>query len=569
MNNNSGQARFPLMKNGMPHNVDGSSITMEQWLGEPPSFDHFDREIATDVLVIGAGIAGVCAVRAATENGASVVLFEKTHGPKGRSGDVAVIGSRLEKEWWGRDNTAYTEEIINHFMRDLGWRPNYRTIRYWAYHNGDAFDWFMEGTPDIPVLKTATAPAPADQDLWVQPMRHPLTDGWKPDDEYIGSYPVSLRISPTLVPTMYGNYLLARKTGKLTMFADTPARCLLRDGTGTIRGAVGTNVKTGEVIRCQAKAVVLATGGFSGDPEMLYYYVPWAARDLNAVFLLQDPESKQQINAGDGHKMGMWIGAAMEDGPLGLIDHCLGGALGCSGFLNLNRNGERFMNEEVPGQEWEHAVSRQPGTSGWQIFDADWAKQVSHLAPGHGSVCGIVPDGEYPNPLQFFDVHVNYVHPDTAENSCLPDHWTRGASVKADTIEELVEKLEWDEAAKQRAVASIKRYNELAHSGVDADFGKRSNHLFPVETPPFYASRFGTGELLCTVGGLDCDHDGRVLDETRRPIPGLYAAGNVQGGRFPSHYPILIPGISHSMCFTYGRRTGELAAKFATEQRKG
>jgi len=552
---------FPLIKNGMPHNLDESSVTMEQWLGEPPDFERIDEEISADVIILGAGVAGICAARSAVENGASAVLFEKSDGPRARSGDIAVIGSKREKEWWGRDNTVYTEEIINDFMRDLGWRPNYRTIKFWAYNNGAAFDWFMQGEPGIHVQKTSNEPVPADCTNWVHPHRLPLNNSeWKPSDEYIGTYPVTLNLAPSLMPVLVGNYQIAKKTGKLKTFFNTPAKKLLRGDDGRIRGVIAENYNTSNVYQCNAKSVIIATGGFSGDREMLYYYIPWAFRDTNALHLLQDPDSDCIINNGDGHKMGIWAGAAMEDGPLGLVNHCLGGIMGCNSFLNLNIDGERFMNEDVPGQEWEHAVSRQRQACAYQILDAGWSEQVPLMAPEHGSQYGIAPDLNYENPIQQLP---GYIGLGEVEESCGPETKFHSRTVKADTLEELVDQLELDDSAKAQALKSINRYNELAKTGIDEDFGKTEKRLFPIEKAPFYASKFSTAELLNTVGGLDCDHEGRVLDATRRPIPGLYAAGNTQGGRFPSHYPIIVPGISHSMCITYGRQTGLNAAEYS------
>ena len=114
---------------------------------------------------------------------------------------------------------------------------------------------------------------------------------------------------------------------------------------------------------------------------------------------------------------------------------------------------------------------------------------------------------------------------------------------------------------KETALASIRRYNELAALGEDLDFGKPAKRLFPIVDPPFYAAPFEPAPLLNCVSGLECDWRTRCYDAEGKIIPGLYATGNVQGGRFSGGYPTTVPGISHSMALTFGRQSGLCAAQ--------
>ena len=137
-----------------------------------------------------------------------------------------------------------------------------------------------------------------------------------------------------------------------------------------------------------------------------------------------------------------------------------------------------------------------------------------------------------------------------------------GRAVKADTLEELVAKIYPDDtAAQQTALDSIQRYNELAKAGYDEDFHKPASRMWAVENGPFYADKFTTALLLVCIGGLESDEDCHTFDADRNVIPGLYVAGNIQGNRFATEYPIGLKGVSHSMAMYYGYVAGKNALK--------
>ncbi|WP_279042468.1 phosphatidylglycerophosphatase A [Bilophila wadsworthia] len=112
----------------------------------------------------------------------------------------------------------------------------------------------------------------------------------------------------------------------------------------------------------------------------------------------------------------------------------------------------------------------------------------------------------------------------------------------------------------ETAKASIERYNELARAGEDTDFFKSPQRLFALENGPFYAAECGCALTLGNLGGLESDEDCHVYNTDRELIPGLYAAGATQGGRFAVQYPISLKGLSCGMCMVYGKIAGENAA---------
>ena len=267
-------------------------------------------------------------------------------------------------------------------------------------------------------------------------------------------------------------------------------------------------------------------------------------------------------NQGDGIQLGMWAGAQVQQSHAPMIHHMGGGAdlsgvgvMGNAGFLNLDLNGKRFMNEDLPGQQLENQIELQKNRESWQIFDSNWPQQLPYMPAAHGGACyyedyASEAEGPKNNPT-----YRNYKSPYQLE-AAVAD----GRAIKADTLEELVAKIYPDDtAAQQTALESIQRYNQLAKDGYDEDFHKPASRMWAVENGPFYADKFTTALLLVCIGGLESDENCHTFDADRNVIPGLYVAGNVQGNRFATEYPIGLKGVSHSMAMYYGYVAGKNA----------
>ena len=218
------------------------------------------------------------------------------------------------------------------------------------------------------------------------------------------------------------------------------------------------------------------------------------------------------------------------------------------------------MNEDIPGQNIADQLSRVPAgpnpMSGaedlrsWQIFDSKWPDEIDKMPDGHGYVNHFVADDEvdaYATVLSGFGL--GYTTKAMVEG-------TEGLIV-ADTIEDLAAQCN---LPVETVVASVNRYNELCAAGHDADFGKDPRRLFPVSEPPFYAYPFGSAGMLVLMGGLEVNKKLQPLNAEGTPIEGLYATGNVQGGRYLVEYPVTVAGISLGTALSFGRLAGMNAA---------
>ncbi|WP_302396507.1 FAD-binding protein [Eggerthella sinensis] len=502
-----------------------------------------------DVLVIGLGLSGCCAARAAAEGGAKVIGIEKQAqiGVIGMAGDFGIYGSKVQSDL-GME-LADKAEVVHQLMKDMTFRPNERMLNYWYDHSGEDFDWLIEAS-DCEVLPTSATPASGEKECVIRPKCYPVLEGYDRSSELFPYFNGTVTTEPSVGWCMESCQQIAEGKGAELMFGMF-AEQLIKDDKGAVAGAYVRDSKGVYTQINASKGVVLCCGDISGNPDMLYYYVPWV--EGIAPFYPNVDVEGNVANTGDGHRMGMWAGGHMELGPLAPMTHHMGGALGVDAFLQLNVRGERFMNEDIPGQNIQDQLSRQPEARSFQIIDAKWPEQLACQGTGHGFVNYFVPEDEADQwpAVVGEDASASFTGYTTEQM------FLDAITYQADTIEDLAKQMG---LPKDAVVASVERYNELAHQGSDDDFGKRADRLFPLETPPFYACEFGDAGMLVCMGGLECDLDLHVVDDDKNPIPGLYVAGNTMGGRYAVEYPVTEAGISLATAMTFGRLAGVNAA---------
>ena len=545
-----------------------ASSSDEDWLGTEPEIDESKvaKTVDVDVAVVGCGIAGVAACRSVAEDGGLVAAFEKADGPKCRSGEYAVINGKVQAKW-GRDTWTreQIDDIIDSHMVESTYRCKRSIMSKWAHNIGDAFDWWVEANPDLYYAETTRSAIPDESaDNFIIPIFYPLPEHYDWKQERFPCYPTSVEFKPDQHVTVEANMQKAIDTGNVQTFYGCFVEKLIMEN-GRCVGLYARDAATGEYIKCNAsKGVILSTGDYSQNTKMLKHFCPEVIENnIQCLFTNVDVEGNF-TNQGDGIQLGMWAGAQVQQSHAPMIHHMGGGAdlagvgvMGNAGFLNLDLNGKRFMNEDLPGQQLENQIELQKNRESWQIFDSNWPEQLPYMPAAHGGACYYEDYASEDEGPKNNTTYRNYKSPYQLE-AAVAD----GRAVKADTLEELVAKIYPDDtAAQQTALDSIQRYNELAKAGYDEDFHKPASRMWAVENGPFYADKFTTALLLVCIGGLESDEDCHTFDADRNVIPGLYVAGNIQGNRFATEYPIGLKGVSHSMAMYYGYVAGKNALK--------
>lgn len=545
-----------------------ASSSDEDWLGTEPEIDESKvaKTVDVDVAVVGCGIAGVAACRSVAEDGGLVAAFEKADGPQCRSGEYAVINGKVQAKW-GRDTWTreQIDDIIDSHMVESTYRCKRSIMSKWAHNIGDAFDWWVEANPDLYYAETTRSAIPDESaDNFIIPIFYPLPEHYDWKQERFPCYPTSVEFKPDQHVTVEANMQKAVDTGNVQTFYGCFVEKLIMEN-GRCVGLYARDAATGEYIKCNAsKGVILSTGDYSQNTKMLKHFCPEVIENnIQCLFTNVDVEGNF-TNQGDGIQLGMWAGAQVQQSHAPMIHHMGGGAdlagvgvMGNAGFLNLDLNGKRFMNEDLPGQQLENQIELQKNRESWQIFDSNWPEQLPYMPAAHGGACYYEDYASEDEGPKNNTTYRNYKSPYQLE-AAVAD----GRAVKADTLEELVAKIYPDDAAAQQtALDSIQRYNELAKAGYDEDFHKPASRMWAVENGPFYADKFTTALLLVCIGGLESDEDCHTFDADRNVIPGLYVAGNIQGNRFATEYPIGLKGVSHSMAMYYGYVAGKNALK--------
>ncbi|MCL2125266.1 MAG: FAD-dependent oxidoreductase [Oscillospiraceae bacterium] len=487
-----------------------------------PETDISER-IETDVLVIGAGIAGMACALRASQMGANVVVLEKGASWSGRGGNIGVANSSYMKERGFENNL---EDVAREWIKRCGNRCDERILWQYLKNGGKAMDWLI----DI-VTRPEYGARPALQGCIYKGEIY---------REIIGSHrffdgPMAKKgMRPGGADAVYAMFCEAEKLGAKFIFK-TPAEQLKKEND-RVTGAYALKEDGSYLLVEARRGVVIATGDIGGNHEMCEDLSPIANRcAVNAY-------TPKHGNEGDGHRMGLWAGGAFEDTPFPTIMHPQAYHFSNYCFLFIDPDGKRFMNEDNYVQGKSVAILRERSTFAWSIIDSEWREKVPPtLEYGGGIFWG--QDCE----VGESNFNVEW------EQQGLARGLERGLVVCADTPKELAEKMG---VPADAFVAEFERYNDLAAAGKDDDFGKRRELMVPLDVPPYYGMKFGPA-LLAVAGGLRVDTEMRVLDENGLPVSGMYAIGNAAGGRYGVDYPILIAGNSHGTALTFGYLLGE------------
>jgi tricarballylate dehydrogenase len=485
-----------------------------------------------DVVVVGAGNAAFCAALAAEEAGASVVMLEAA--PR----DEAGGNSRFTA---GSMRVVYNGvEDIQRLIPDLT-AQEIATTDFGTYTQDQFFDDMARVTqyranPDlVELLVTRSLPTACwmrEKGVRFVPIYGRQAFRIEGRFKFWGGLTVeSVGGGPGLVEQLT---TAATRRG-IELRYDTRATDLI-----TEKGAVaGVKVRSdGEAGEVRGRAVVLACGGFEANPE-------WRTRYLGPGWDLAKVRGSR-FNAGDGIRMALAIGASPCGNWSGC--HAVGWDMNAPEFGDLavgdqfqkhsypfaimvNARGERFVDEGADFRNYTYAkygrvILEQPNQFAWQI----WDKKVKHLQRDEYNI-------------------------------------RRITKVTAPTIEELARKLDGVDPA--RFVETIAHYNKAVRTDIafnpNVKDGRRteglavpkSNWANTIDEPPFEAYGVTCG-LTFTFGGLRITTDGAVVDLDFRPIPGLYAAGELVGGLFYFNYP---GGSGLTSGAVFGRIAGSSAAR--------
>ena len=521
-----------------PLGVPAGTPTGLAWLDIPEPITDAVEEHAADVVVIGAGIAGLNAARAAMEEGASVIVVEALDACQGRGLDVGTFNSANQKEVGFETSDEELDEMCLEMTRYAGNRVNQTIMRTWAKRCGDDFDWWFKDVLEPKGYTVSLARWPLEVDY------EPVAGEWFP--QYIAANEIAAPGGEGFGGVESAVLELGEydKEHGVEFYFNMRARQLVRgtdNKSGRVSAVIAEAADGSHVKFTATSGVVLATGDYGNNPDMMQAWCPSQAA------LAERSALTRSSSLGDGHLMGMWVGGMMQGLPHPYMAHASAGDLGTFPSLYVDINGRRFTNEDIPGQTFADTVDELPCKVWWQIADAQYPNQLKWSQPGHGATMKFAGDVDAWNDA-IATGDRDAIEAMIAEQGVTTAH--------AWTIAELADAISVDPDVLQ---ATVDRYNDLCAAGRDDDFGKQAKRLFPVSTPPYFYST-NTWNFLVMVGGLKSNERAEVLDRFGNPIPGLYACGNVQGSRFAYNYPTIVPGISHSMCVTYGRIAGQQAA---------
>ena len=518
------------------------------WLGKEPDIDEaaITETIDTDIVIVGAGNGGMFAAAYAAANGLNFRVIEQ---------NSAVQDTR---HWYGAIDSAAAKEagvpatdkakLLSEISRYASGKCDQRVVKTWINESAAMHD-FMRGILEDKFGWTCEFTSGAEA-AWPAENAEHNTDYLYPVQEH--NYRQSESESGLQRNEALQQYI--EELGYSIDFKTSLAK-LEKDADGRVTGIIAQSTEDDHFIRYNANdGVLLACGGFPGNPYMMEQLDPLGTSVTTAC-------SYSPSDKGYGIRAAVWAGANLdkEAAPMlfdrGIVapgvdagyvesENSFGGKAfpgeikqynpGTQPFLKVNRNGERFANESSPYNDIVYAAAHQPGRVYAQICDANILEDVKRF---HTIGCS----------AQTRNAGAEYIQKqmDSAEE--------KGCFFKADTIEELADKLGFTGEAKDTFLATVDRYNELYDQQNDEDFGKPAYRLSAIRKAPFYGCWLGAS-LLCTEQGIAINEKGQALDNDNKPMPGLYVTGDMSGSFFANNYPCLMAGVAMGRTLTFAMK---------------
>ena len=323
-------------------------------------------------------------------------------------------------------------------------------------------------------------------------------------------------------------------------------------------------------IKVNSKAVVIACGGMGGNPEMMAYFMP----DMAQALAGNDALTSMSANDGRGVQMAYWAGAHLETTPVAGMNMkglAVPGKMNClPQAVWIDESGKRFANEYYPTSEQRgYQTVFMSRKTKYAVVDNNFTDYRQYTLPQHA---GFTANEENISSLResletaYAKFKGTYEEPEQTEEEGPGGHgpMTQVEWIADDTLEGLAGQMGLSGDAVTEFVAQMERWNGYCDAGVDEEFGRAKEVLFPVKDGPFYACTFDPvlGETMVTMGGIITDGEQNALDANYEPIPGLYVSGNDCGRRFGTEYVTPIPGCSLAFALVLGRECGKSVAKF-------
>ena len=506
------------------------------------------KTVDVDVAVVGAGGAGVAAALAARQHGASVALIEKTISPLGAStfaGGMFAGDSQQQKE---KNAVVSKKWLYDEYMDASQGYMNSILVRRIIDESGKTVDWLNENGA---IMKLVDAGTGGSYDHIGMPATlHGYQEG--------GTKAVTKLIEKfkSLGGQMYFGFAGQR---------------LLQDENGNVTGVVAQG--DDQVLHVNAKKVIIATGGFGGNPKMRKEY-------------LGDVSTQGQVlqNTGDGLNMAWDAGTAhhingsthyfwqtFSDEDIGEMAKIVGpnwmpiNALADFPNLRVNNRGQRYASEThaldfaVHGAE----LSEQPQQTEFVVLDQAMLDKIKE----GGTVAIENHYGKWKDHREFYmefnfptdtDEAIKREHEKVDFTTLLDKLSSTNVVFIGKTIKELAQRMGVNEENLQNAVD---QYNNAKKKGEDDLFFSDTKRMIPVEQGPFYAVKF-IARNLGTLGGATIDEKMHALAPDGEPVPNLYVAGADASGMYGKAY-VDFEGGTLGFAYISGRLAGIDAAETA------